>query len=861
MKRLVIGMTAHVDSGKTTLAEAMLYTSGTIRKLGRVDHGDAFLDTHSIEKKRGITVFSKQAVMEYGGAQYTLLDTPGHVDFSAETERTFSVLDAAVLVISGTDGVQSHTETLWELLSRYNVPVIIFVNKTDISQFSREYLLSELDRRLSGSIIDCSAEGDRFYEAASLCSEKLMNEFLESGSISDASIAGAVMNRELFPCVFGSALKLTGTDKLLDVIGRFTAEPERPDVFGARVYKITVENGTRLVCMKITGGSLKVKTPLICGQDSVQEKADRIRIYSGMKFRTVDEAPAGTLCAVEGLASAYAGEGLGCERDAVRPFLEPVLSYRVICPDGTDAQTVYAKLRLLGEEDPSLHLSWNDRLKEIRLDLMGEIQLEILKSLISERFGFDVSFDEGSIAYKETIAAKVEGVGHYEPLKHYAEVHLLMEPLPRGSGLVFETDVSEDRLALNWQRLILTHLAEKTHLGVLTGSPITDMKITVAGGRAHLKHTEGGDFRQATYRAVRMGLMSAESILLEPYYDLRIELPDEFVGRAMSDLQRLGADFSQPRPSDTETGLSVITGSAPIAKMRGYQTELAGYSKGRGRLSVSFGGFFPCAEQERIVSETGYNAESDLDNTADSVFCSHGAGFVVKWNEVPEYMHLPSVLAPEKPDTAQEPAPVRRASAASYDDKELMAIFERTYGKINRDPRSAMVTEKKHNEKEYVYKPLNTGDEYLLVDGYNIIFAWDELSSLAKDNLELARNTLINAMCNYRGFTRCNLILVFDAYRIKGNEREVEEINGITVIYTKEAETADMYIEKASHELSKKHRVRVATSDRLEQIIIMGSGAYRMSASEFHDEVMKAEHEIRDIIFGNNSSNTLKGGF
>ena len=856
MKRLVIGMTAHVDSGKTTLAEAMLYTSGAVRKLGRVDHGDAFLDTHSIEKKRGITVFSKQAVMELEDTEFTLLDTPGHVDFSAETERTFSVLDAAVLVISGTDGVQSHTETLWELLRRYNVPVFIFVNKMDISSFGKDYILAELEHRLSGSVVDFSGDKAAIDEAASLCSETLMNEYLSGDSISDEQMAAAVMRRELFPCVFGSALKLKGIDTLIGILRHYTSEPERSAEFGARVYKISIDGSTRLVQMKITGGSLKVKTSLLCGREEVTEKVDRIRVYSGIKYKTVDEVPAGTLCAVEGLASAYAGEGLGSERDTVKPFLEPVLSYRVICPAGTDAQTVYAKLKQLGEEDPTLHLSWNDRLKEIRLDLMGEIQLEILKTLITERFGFDVAFDEGSIAYKETIASKVEGVGHYEPLRHYAEVHLIMEPLPQGSGLVFDSSVSEDKLALNWQRLILTHLAEKTHLGVLTGSPITDMKITVAGGRAHLKHTEGGDFRQATYRAVRMGLMSAESVLLEPYYDIKIELPDEFVGRAMSDLQRLEAEFSQPMP-DGE-GSSVITGSAPIAKMRGYQTELSGYTKGRGRFSFSFRGFLPCREQDKIVAETGYLPETDLDNTADSVFCAHGAGFAVKWNEVKDYMHLPSVLASERPVETQS-APVRRSpSPASYDDKELMAIFERTYGKINRDPRHAMVTEKKKPEKEYVYKPVQTGDEYLLVDGYNIIFSWDELNSLAKDNLELARNTLINAMCNYRGFTSCRLILVFDAYKVKGNVREVEEVNGITVIYTKEAETADMYIEKATHELSRNHRVRVATSDRLEQIIILGNGAYRMSATEFHDEVMKTEREIRDIIFGNNSSNSLK---
>lgn len=855
MKRLVIGMTAHVDSGKTTLAEAMLYKSGNIRKLGRVDHGDAFLDTHSVEKSRGITVFSKQAEMTLDDAQFTLLDTPGHVDFSAETERTFSVLDAAVLVISGTDGVQSHTETLWELLKRYGVPVFIFVNKTDISPYGKAHILEELTRRLSGNIIDFSDMNDAFYENASLCSEELMNEYLESGTVSDEALSAAIMRRQVFPCMSGSALKLEGIDEFLNMLSRFTREPERPADLGARVYKITEEDGTRLVCMKITGGSLKTKAVIECGTERLPEKADRIRVYSGKKFRTVDEVFAGQLCAVEGLPSAYAGEGLGFERDTVRPFLEPVLSYRVICPDGMDAFTVFSKLKRLGDEDPTLHISWNERLKEIHVMLMGEIQLEILKTLISDRFGIDVSFDEGSIAYKETIADKVEGVGHYEPLRHYAEVHLIMEPLPQGSGLVFETDCPTDKLALNWQRLIMTHLAEKTHIGVLTGSPITDMKITVAAGKAHLKHTEGGDFRQATYRAVRMGLMSAKSVLLEPYYDFRLEIPDECVGRAMSDLQRMDAQFRQPEKSGE---MSVMTGSAPIAAMRGYHTDVSGYTKGRGRLSCVFGGFFPCKNADEVIASFGYDPETDIDNIADSVFCSHGAGTAVKWNEVPQYMHLPSVLAPVRVEEA-EAAPTVRKMPASYDDKELIAIFERTYGKINRDSRSALNTEKKaeKKEKEYVYKPVQTGREYLLVDGYNIIFAWDELNRLAQDDLELARTTLINAMCNYKGFTPCELILVFDAYRVKGAVREVEQIGGISVIYTKEAETADMYIEKATRELGKKYRVRVATSDRLEQIIILGSGAYRMSASEFREEVMAAEREIRDIIFRNNSSNTL----
>ena len=852
-------MTAHVDSGKTTLAEAMLYTSGNIRKLGRVDHGDAFLDTHSIERARGITVFSKQAVMELDGARFTLLDTPGHVDFSAETERTFSVLDAAILVISGTDGVQSHTETLWELLARYRVPTFIFINKTDTAGVDVKSRFDELTRRFGSSIIDFSADRESVDEAAATCAESLMNEYLDIGCISDASLAKAVMSREIFPCVSGSALKVTGIESLLDILSRYTEEPERGEKFGARVYKISADGNIRLVHMKITGGSLKVKSVIECGREPVSEKADRLRVYSGAKFTAVDEVFAGELCAVEGLPSAYAGEGLGTERDAAKPFLEPVLSYRVICPEGADEHTVFMKLKTLGEEDPALRVSWNDRLKEIKISLMGEIQLEVLKAVIADRFGYDVAFDEGKIAYKETIASKVEGVGHFEPLRHYAEVHLIMEPLPAGSGLVFEADCPEEKLALNWQRLILTHLAEKTHCGVLTGAPITDMKITVAGGRSHPKHTEGGDFRQATYRAVRMGLMNAESVLLEPYYEFAVELPDEFVGRAMSDLTRLGADFSQPEPSAGNDGASVIKGTAPIAAMRGYQTDVSGYTKGRGRVSLSFGGYFPCKNAQSVIEAAGYEAESDLDNTADSVFCSHGAGFAVKWNEVPQYMHVPSVLAPER---APEPeaAPVRRQTApAAYDDKELMAIFERTYGKIDRDPRNAMNTEKSKpaKEKKYVYKPVVTGDEYLLVDGYNIIFSWDELNSLAKDNLELARTTLINAMCNYRGYTGGNLILVFDAYRVKGNVREVEQIGGISVIYTKEAETADMYIEKATHELGKKHRVRVATSDRLEQIIILGNGAYRMSASEFHDEVMNAENEIRQRIFENNAKNQM----
>lgn len=861
MKRLVIGMTAHVDSGKTTLAEAMLYCSGEIRKLGRVDHGDAFLDTHIIEKNRGITVFSKQALMHFNGDEYTLLDTPGHTDFSAETERAFAALDIAVLVISGTDGVQSHTETLWSLLRRYSIPVIIFVNKTDISHKSREELLNELKKRLSDKVTDFSdTSSDAFYDSLALCSEDMMNEYLENGSVSERSLSKNVMNRNVFPCIFGSALKIDGIKELLDIISRFTLPKEYGSEFGGRVYKITTEGSTRLTHIKITGGSLKVRTALTCGKDAVEEKINQIRIYSGKKFVTVDEAFAGSLCAVTGLTAAYAGEGLGTETDSAAPVLEPVLNYRVSLPDGTDPYTAMLKMKTLEEEDPQLHILWNERSREIYVSLMGEIQLEILKTMISERFGIDVSFDNGSISYKETIMNAVEGVGHYEPLRHYAEAHILMEPLPAGSGIVLAADCNEEKLARNWQRLILTHLAEKTHVGVLTGSPITDIKLTVVGGRAHLKHTEGGDFRQATYRAVRMGLRCAESVLLEPYYSFRLEIPDESLGRALNDLQKLDAEFTAP---EKLADCTVICGSAPVSSMRGYHTDVAGYTKGRGRLSCTLKGYYPCKNADEVIERIGYDCDSDLYNTADSVFCAHGAGFAVKWNEVTSYMHVPSCMQEEKEEIKPLNAPVCEIKPLpQYDDKELMAIFERTYGKIKRDERSALHTEKeKKHEKEYVYKPSpqSVGPEYLLVDGYNIIFAWDELNRMAQDNLELARQTLINAMCNYRGFHPCELILVFDAYRIKGNPRSIETVNNITVVYTKEAETADMYIEKVTHELGKKHRVRVATSDRLEQIIILGGGAARVSATEFHEEVLLAEKQMREMIETSNAANSFAG--
>lgn len=852
MNRLVIGMTAHVDSGKTTLSEAMLYTAGELRRLGRVDHGNTFLDTDPIERSRGITVFSKQAVLETARFQITLLDTPGHVDFSAETERALRVMDYAVLVISGTDGVQSHTETLWRLLKRYNIPTFIFVNKMDISFLKESSHINELKRKLSPGCIDfnaCREKSDLDEELAE-CSEELMNEYLENGVIPGKMIPGAIRRREVFPVIFGSALKLNGIQELLNVINTFSVQPEPSPEFGAIVYKITTDQqGNRLTHMKITGGSLKVKAQLECG--GKQEKVNQIRIYSGAKFTTVDEAPAGTLCAVTGLSAGSAGEGLGFESSCPAPLLEPVLSYRMQLPHGTDIPSTLAKLHELSDEDPMLRIVWNEQLKEIHVQLMGEIQLEVLTSVIRDRFGLEVQFDQGSIAYKETIAAPVEGVGHYEPLRHYAEVHLLLEPGERGSGLQFFTDCRKDDLDINWQRLILTHLEEKTHVGVLTGSPITDMKITVVAGKAHIKHTEGGDFRQATYRAVRQGLRSTESVLLEPWYDFTITVPQECTGRAMTDLQRMSGELQPPNSTDGETK---FTGSAPVSELRGYQSEVNSYTRGKGRLVCIPGGYRPCHNAEEVIAEIGYDCDADTENSADSVFCSHGAGVLVPWNEARARMHVDSGLRFGENDREEEEQVVTLQMANTYKqrvaaDKELMEIFERTYGKIKRDERSAMRTEKRPPTLKTPKLPLPPkGPEYLLVDGYNIIFGWEELNRLAKENLELARSRLINILCNYQGFRRCNLILVFDAYRVKGNHREIEKEHGITVVYTKEAETADMYIEKTAHELGKGHRVRVATSDNVEQIIIMGSGAIRVSATEFLAEVNEVEKAIRKVI-------------
>ncbi len=843
MKRLVIGMIAHVDSGKTTLSEAMLYSAGEIRKLGRVDHGDAFLDTHSIERSRGITVFSKQAVMRYGDCDITLLDTPGHADFSAETERALQALDYAVLVISGTDGVQSHTETLWRLLTRYRIPAFIFVNKMDISSYEPSVLMGGLCNRLDGGCIDFSAsrDCDAFYEEAAMCDERLMEEYLESGEVSAESLRRAIAERKIFPCFFGSALKMSGIEEFLKGLDFYAEQKEYPTEFGARVFKITEEQNVRLTHIKITGGSLKVRS--VIGE----EKINQIRIYSGTKFQAVDEVFSGAVCAVTGLAHSYSGQGLGAESNADTPLLEPVLTYKLILPPKTDLHTALTQMRKLEEEDPQLHVVWNEQAQEIHVQLMGEIQLEILKTVIAERFGYEAEFGTGSIVYKETVSDTVEGVGHYEPLRHYAEVHLLLEPAERGSGLHFASDCHVDDLDRNWQRLILTHLEEKTHVGVLTGSPITDMKITLIAGRAHLKHTEGGDFRQATYRAVRQGLRSAKSVLLEPWYSFTLEVPSESVGRALSDMQRLSAEFDPP---ETLGETAVITGSAPVSEMQNYRSEVISYTHGKGRISLILKGYFPCHNAEKVIEEIGYDCDSDLENTADSVFCSHGAGFVVKWDEVPSHAHISG--RKERTESVDEEITVQQVSsyrARIAEDKELMEIFERTYGKIKRDERHAMHTEKHvPQQKPHKAKPLPTGPEYLLVDGYNIIFAWEDLNKLAKENLDLARTTLINRLCNYQGFKQNNVIVVFDAYRVSGHHRKVEQHHNVSVVYTKESETADSYIEKVTHELSKSHRVRVATSDGTEQIIILGNGAFRVSAAEFEDEVKRVETAIREII-------------
>ena len=850
MKKLVIGILAHVDAGKTTLSEAMLYRSGAIRSLGRVDHRDAFLDTDALERERGITIFSKQAMLRLDDCSVTLLDTPGHVDFSAEMERTLQVLDYAVLVVSGTSGVQGHTHTLWQLLRRYQIPTFLFVNKMDIDGTDREALLHQLKAELSEGCIDFGADSAELSEQLALLDDEVAERYLESGTVSTEDARQLIARRTVFPCWFGSALKLTGVDEFLHGLSELTAEPKRPEGFGARVFKIARDpQGARLTFLKVTGGSLRVKS-LISG-DGWQEKADQLRVYSGTKFALTETAEAGTVCAVTGLSHTEPGDGLGFETAQEAPVLLPVLEYRLVPEDGVSPQEAFLRLRQLAEEDPQLHPVWDARHQEIRMQLMGEVQMEILARAIAERCAMQVTFDEGSIVYKETIADTVEGVGHYEPLRHYAEVHLLLEPGEPGSGLRFDTVCSEDVLARSWQRLILTHLMEKTQPGVLTGAPVTDLRITLLSGRAHLKHTEGGDFRQATYRAVRQGLKKARSILLEPWYDFRLELPQENTGRAMTDIQRMGGTFEPPEIG--ENGLTILRGGAAVRLLRGYAREVTAYTRGRGRLHCTVSGYRPCTEQERIVREIGYDSERDLENPTGSVFCSHGAGFEVKWDKVDSYAHLPLWSTFRKSNEPGETSYRRTVASGGAPEleKELLSIFERTYGAIRR--RDFLPTQAlRSDDKETLIRSLEPAEEYVLVDGYNIIHAWDELRELAKDNLDAARHVLMDRLCNYQGYRNCALILVFDAYRVPQGLGTVEKYHNIHIVYTKEAETADQYIERVTYALGKRRRVRVATSDGLEQLIILGHGAQRVPASEFHEEVEAVEESIAEILKKNN---------
>lgn len=872
-KKIVIGILAHVDAGKTTLSESLLYKTGSIRKLGRVDYKDAFLDTYDLERERGITIFSKQAIFSLGEREVTLLDTPGHVDFSAEMERTLQVLDYAILVINGADGIQGHTLTLWKLLERHEIPTFLFINKMDQVGTDKQQLLDELKKRLSQGCVDFDKEQheEEFLENIAVCDESLLEEYLETGEVKQEEIPKLIKERKVFPCFFGSALKVIGVEELLEGLDTYMQDSIYGEQFGAKVYKIARDaQGTRLTYCKITGGSLKVKTTLTnkkehAGQkeeDIWQEKVDQIRLYSGEKFESVTEVQAGSVCALTGLSKTYPGQGLGIEAASDMPILEPVLTYQILLPEECDVTVMLKKLRQLEEEEPALHIVWKEELGEIHAQLMGEVQIDVMKILIKERFDIEVEFGVGNIVYKETIEEPVEGVGHFEPLRHYAEVHLLLEPLERGSGLVFDTICSEDDLDRNWQRLVLSHLEEKEHRGVLTGSGITDMKLTLVAGKAHQKHTEGGDFRQATYRAIRQGLKEAKSILLEPYYEFRMELPAEQIGRAMADVQKMYGMFEAPI---MEEEMAILTGLAPVSTMRDYQKEFISYTRGLGRFFCSLKGYQPCHNQEEVIELIGYDSERDLENPTGSVFCSHGAGFVVPWYQVKEYMHVESPFSEQKEnkESYESQKPV-----CSFDDwideDEIEEIFTRTYGAGSYRKRRVM-TEKKviaygdekedtaNNRKSGSYevnkrenqKIAHTKKQYLLVDGYNIIFAWEDLNELAKTNIDAARDKLMDILCNYQGFKKCELILVFDAYKIEGHPVEVIDYHNIHVVYTKEAETADQYIEKLVHEIGRKYEVTVATSDRLEQMIILGEGAKRLSAKDLEQEVLLVNEQIR----------------
>jgi len=856
-RRICVGLLAHVDAGKTTLSEALLYTGGVLRRAGRVDHGDAFLDTDAQERERGITIFAKQALLPLPGAELTLLDTPGHVDFSAEMERTLQVLDCAVLVISGTDGIQGHTRTLWTLLERYRVPTFLFVNKMDLAGADRAALLTQLQSRLSGGCIDFGGSRAARDEDAAMCDEDALETFLSAGALSDETITALIAARKIFPCWFGSALKLEGIEAFLSGLAALAPAPAWPEAFGARVFKISRDSrNARLTWMKVTGGLLRVRDSLSGETEdgAWSEKADQLRLYSGEKYQTPAAVFPGQVAAVTGLTKTRPGMGLGYEADAQEPLLEPVLNYRLVLPEGVDPHAFLPKLRQLEEEDPLLRIVWNDAAAEIHVRLMGAVQLEVLQRLIRDRFDLDVSFDAGSIVYRETIENTVEGIGHFEPLRHYAEVHLLLEPGAPGSGLEVGSACSTDDLDLNWQRLILTHLLEREHPGVLTGSSVTDLKITLLAGRAHLAHTEGGDFRQATYRAVRQGLMQARSVLLEPFYDFRLELPPACVGRAITDLQNMGGTVDSP---ETDGELTVLTGSAPVSGLQNYRQEVSAYTRGLGQLLCTFRGYAPCHNAAEVIAAAAYDPERDADNPADSVFCAHGAGFIVKWDRVRDYAHIDTGLRLDAPEPtpsgngAPADAPVRAAYTGSLEqDKELLAIFERTYGKV--EPRMFQTRQKSEpaglSAAHYAIREQYTGPEYLLVDGYNIIFAWDDLKKIAEQDISAARTALEEILINYQGFRKNRVILVFDAYKVKGNPGSVEKHGGIHVVYTKEAETADTYIEKATYRLAKDNRVRVATSDGLEQVIILGHGANRISADAFREEVQAARIQIRELI-------------
>lgn len=845
-KHICAALLAHVDAGKTTLSEALLYESGVIRTRGRVDHKDAFLDTSPLERERGITIFSKQACFSYGNMDVTMLDTPGHVDFSSEMERTLQVIDYAVLIISGTDGVQGHTETVWKLLQKYRIPTFFFVNKMDLPGADKAAVLKELQAKLSPYCVDFTEEEELLCENVAMCEETLLETYLEEGTFDlKKEVRRLVSGTLLYPCYFGSALQNEGVEALLEGLESYTKMPEYQKEFAGKVYKITRDDaGQRLTHMKLTGGELKLR-------DEIEGigKVNEIRVYSGEKYTLQQEVKAGDICAVPGFTDTYAGQGVGKEADFCANQLAPVCNYQILLPEGTEEAIAWRQLKQLEEEDPNLHLSWQAQTREIFIQPMGEVQLEVIKRMVSERYGMDIAFGSATILYRETIEDTVIGMGHFEPLRHYAEVHLKMEPLPRGSGLQFVTECSEDELDLNWQRLILTHLGEKEFTGVLTGSPITDIKFTLIAGRAHLKHTEGGDFRQATYRAVRQGLRQAKSRLLEPMYQFRMEVPMEQIGRVMSDVGKMHGTFRQ-QPDDGE--MSAIEGICPVASMAGYGTEFAAFTKGRGRMTLSFCGYEPCHNESEVVKNCKYDPDADVENTADSVFCAHGSGFVVPWNEVAKHVHVDTSIKKRQPVKASTAVPkeLSKKNSKMSEEKELQAIFERTFGPVKtrvETPAKKVIKAESGKTKTKEYKPVYE-EEYLLVDGYNIIFAWDELKALAAENLEGARTKLMEIMCNYQGFCGCHLILVFDAYKVKGNPGSVEQFHNISVVYTKEAETADMYIEKTTKEIARKKRVRVATSDGMEQIIILGHGATRISARAFQEEVKRVNDRIAEEV-------------